>query len=113
MWEEHYKTFLNLPINEAEIAAKRFVHQMLNLNDFNVSDSLPQSHEELVMAQAQKLKNKCAPGRDDICAEHLSFSHLLIYIHLSLLLICVLCMDKTYTTKLHKICYNSCSKEQS
>ena len=46
---------------------------------------LPLCDVGLIQAQLHKLKRKCAPALDNICTEHLIYSHSLISVHISML----------------------------
>ena len=85
MWEDHYKSLMNFPEIEAESVAKQFVHQTLSNCDLNELNLLPLCNVRLIQAQLHKLKRKCAPGLDNICTEHLIYSHPLISVHISML----------------------------
>ena len=76
---------MNFPEIEAESVAKHFVHQTLSNCDFNELNPLPLCNVGLIQAQLHKLKRKCAPGLDNICTEHLIYSHPLISVHISML----------------------------
>ena len=67
IWEDRYKSLMNFPEIEAESVAKHFVHQTLNNCDFNQLNPLPLHNVELIRTQLHKLKQKCAPGSDNIC----------------------------------------------
>ena len=85
MWENHYKSLLNLPKQKAEIEAFHFVYKTLNQDDLTPYSISFNCNVKLVMDQLHKLKCKCSPGIDKICTEHLIYSHPLLHIHLSLL----------------------------
>ena len=85
MWEDHYKSLMNFPETEAESVAKQFVHQTLSNCDLNKLNPLPLCDVGLIQAQLHKLKRKCAPGLDNICTEHLIYSHPLVSVHISML----------------------------
>ena len=85
MWEDYYKSLMNFPENEAKSVAKHFVQQTLNNCNYNESNPLPLCSVEFIQTQLLKLKQKCAPGLDSICTEHLIYSHSLISVHISML----------------------------
>ena len=76
---------MNFPEIEAESVAKQFVHQTLSNCDLNELNPLPLCNVGLIQAQLPKLKRKRAPGLDNICTEHLIYSHPLISVHISML----------------------------
>ena len=85
MWEDYYKSLMNFPEIETKSVAKHFVHQTLINCDYNESNPLPLCSVEFIQAQLHKLKQKCAPGLDSICTEHLIYSHSVISVHISML----------------------------
>ena len=85
MWEDHYKSKMNFPEIESESVAKQFVHQTLSNCDLNELNPSSLCNVRLIQAQLHKLKRKCAPGLDNICTEHLIYSHPLISVDISML----------------------------
>ena len=61
------------------------MHQTLSNCDLNELNPLPLCNVGLIQAQLPKLKRKRAPGLDNICTEHLIYSHPLISVHISML----------------------------
>ena len=62
--------------------------QTLKNCDFNELNPLPLFNVGLIQAQLHKLKQKCAPGLDNICTEHLIYSHPLISVYIVCCLMC-------------------------
>ena len=78
------------PPHSKFLATRLFVHQTLSNCDLNELNPLPLCNVGLIQAQFHKSKRKCAPGLDNICTEHLIYSHPLIYVHITVVC-CLMC----------------------